>query len=95
MATPLSEHAARAMRLAYARLGERPRRIYAATEALKLGHGGIAQVAAVLGCHRRTIERGLAELRRTEPFPPDREHRKKGAAGRRAGPSSRTWIGPS
>jgi len=95
MANPFPEHIAQAMRLAYAHLGERPRRIYAATEALKLGHGGIAQVATVLGCHRRTIERGLAELRLLESFPPDREHRKKGAAGRRVWPSSRTWIGPS
>jgi hypothetical protein len=95
MALPFPEHVAQAMRLAYAHLGERPRRIYAATEALKLGHGGIARVAAILGCHRRTIERGLAELRQPRPFPPDREHRKKGAAGRRACPSSRTSTGPS
>jgi hypothetical protein len=79
MATPFPEHVAQAMRLAYAHLGERPRRIYAATEALKLGHGGIARVAAVLGCHRRTIERGLAELRRPDPVPADHRHRKKGA----------------
>jgi hypothetical protein len=74
------EHVAQAMRLAYAHLGERPRRIYAATEALKLGRGGIARVAAVLGCHRRTIERGLAELRQAGPFPLGRKHRKKGGA---------------
>lgn len=84
MATSFPEHVAQAMRLAYSHLGERPRRIYAATEALKLGHGGIARVAAVLGCHRRTIERGLAELRRPETFPTGCGHRKKGAAGRRA-----------
>ena len=84
MTTPFPERVAQAMRLAYAHLGERPRRIYAATEALKLGHGGIARVAAVLGCHRRTIERGLAELRRPDPFPADRGHRKKGAAERPA-----------
>lgn len=95
MATPFPEHVARAMRLAYSHLGERPRRIYAATEALKLGHGGIARVAAVLGCHRRTIERGLAELRRPNPFPAGREHRKKGAAARPAGPSARASTGPS
>ena len=82
MATPFPEHVAQAMRLAYAHLGERPRRLYAATEALKLGHGGIARVAAVLGCHRRTIERGLAELRRPDPVPAGRGHRKKGAAAR-------------
>lgn len=80
MATPIPEHVARAMRLAYSHLGERPRRIYAATEALKLGHGGIARVAAVLGCHRRTVERGLAELRRPAAVPAGRGHRKKGAA---------------
>jgi hypothetical protein len=79
MTTPIPEHVAQAMRLAYAHLGERPRRIYAATEALKLGHGGIARVAVVLGCHRRTIERGLTELRRPDPVPIDRGHRKKGA----------------
>jgi len=95
MALPFPEHVAHAMRLAYAHLGERPRRIYAATEALKLGRGGIARVAAALGCHRRTIERGLAELRRIEPFPPGREHRKKGAAEHPASPSSPASIGPS
>ena len=95
MTNSFPEHVAQAMRLAYSHLGERPRRIYAATEALKLGHGGIARVAAVLGCHRRTIERGLAERRRPETVPTDRPHRKKGAAGRRAGPSSPTSTGPS
>ena len=95
MTTSFPERVAQAMRLAYSHLGERPRRIYAATEALKLGHGGIARVAAVLGCHRRTIERGLAELRRTEPFPTNRDHRKKGAVGRRAGSSSPASTGPS
>ena len=95
MTTSLPEHVAEAIRLAYSLLGERPRRIYAATEALNLGHGGIARVAAVLGRHRRTIERGLAEPQRPETFPTNREHLKKGAAGRRAGPSSPISTGPS
>lgn len=72
-----------AMRFTFSTLNERQRRLYAATEALKLGHGGIAYVADLLGCHRRTVERGLRELRQGEPEPsvPAGRARKKGAAG--------------
>jgi hypothetical protein len=69
-----------AMRHTFSTLNERQRRLFAATEALKLGHGGIAYVAQLLDCHRRTIERGLIELRHPgRPLPPERA-RKKGAA---------------
>ena len=37
-------------------LSEKDRRRYAAMEAVKLGHGGIAYMADVLGCSRRTIQ---------------------------------------
>src|SRR4051812_42113454 len=46
----------------HATLSEKDRRRYAAVEARRLGHGGIAYVAEVRGCSRRTIERGLNEL---------------------------------
>jgi Rhodopirellula transposase DDE domain len=55
------EVAARVQRF-YATLSEKDRRRYAAVEARRLGHGGIEYVAEVLGCSRRTIERGLNEL---------------------------------
>jgi hypothetical protein len=71
-----------AMRHTFSTLNERQRRLYAATEALKLGHGGIAYIAEVLHCHRRTIERGLAELRHPGPLLPPHQARKKGAAGK-------------
>ena len=70
-----------AMRFTFASLNERQRRIYAATESLKLGRGGIAYVAELLGCHRRTVERGLNELRQAESFLPPQRARKKGAGG--------------
>ena len=70
-----------AMRFTFATLNERQRRLYAATEALKLGHGGIAYVAELLDCHRRTIERGQSELCRQVPLPPLGRARKKGVAG--------------
>ena len=70
-----------ALQFTFASLNERQRRIYAATEALKLGHGGIHYIAELLGCHRRTIERGLNELHPPPaPLPPQRA-RKKGVAG--------------
>jgi hypothetical protein len=73
-----------AMRYTFSTLNERQCRLYAATEALKLGHGGIAYVAQLFDCHRRTIERGLNELRHPcPPLPPERA-RKKGAAGKGA-----------
>jgi hypothetical protein len=46
----------------YATLSEKDQRRYAAVEARRLGHGGIEYVAEVLGCSRRTIERGMNEL---------------------------------
>ena len=46
----------------YATLSEKDRRRFAALEARRLGHGGIAYVAVVLDLSRRTIERGLGEL---------------------------------
>ena len=68
-ATPIEQ----AMRFTFASLNERQRQLYAATESLKLGHGGIVYLAELLGCHRRTIERGRNELRHAAaPLPPQR-----------------------
>lgn len=50
------------VRAFYATLSEKDQRRYAAVEARRLGYGGIEYVAEVLGCSRRTIERGLSEL---------------------------------
>ena len=50
------------VRAIYATLSEKDQRRYAAVEAARLGHGGIAYVAEVLECSPRTIERGLLEL---------------------------------
>ena len=73
-----------AMQFTFSALNERHRRIHAATEALKLGHGGIAYIADLLGCHRRTIERGLNELRQAESLLPPQRARKKGGDGNAA-----------
>ena len=46
----------------YETLSEKDRRRFAAVQAQQLGHGAIKYIAEVLGCSRRTIERGLSEL---------------------------------
>ena len=46
----------------YNLLNERNRRLYAAIEALKIGHGGISYIALVVGCRRKTVARGIREL---------------------------------
>jgi hypothetical protein len=46
----------------YETLSEKDRRRFAAVQARQLGSGGVRSMAEVLGCSRRTIERGLAEL---------------------------------
>jgi hypothetical protein len=79
MITTYAAPVEQAMRFTFASLNERQRRIYAATESLKLGHGGIVYLAELLGCHRRTIERGLNELRQADALLPPQRARKKGA----------------
>ena len=73
----------RAMQLVFQALGERDRRLYAAVEACKLGHGGIGYIAHLFGCDRKTIRRGLQELSQPTALAPGRS-RKKGAAERPA-----------
>lgn len=78
-AAPYRAEIERSMRVLFDSLSERDRRLYAATEALKLGHGGVLYLASVLGCSERTIRRGILDLARL-PEPPDDRVRKKGAA---------------
>jgi hypothetical protein len=51
---------------------ERSRRLWAATEARALGHGGIAVVERATGISRSTIQRGLRELEAQSALPPAR-----------------------
>ncbi len=65
-------------------LSEKDQRRYAAMEAAKLGHGGIAYVAQVVGCSRRTIERGLRELQALPQDPAAGRIRRPGAGRKKA-----------
>lgn len=50
------------MRNVFNNLSEKDRRRYAAVEADRLGHGGIAYVSRLFGCSRDAISHGLKEL---------------------------------
>ncbi len=62
----------------FSSLREKDQRCYAATEAEKLGHGGIEYISFLLGCDPKTIRQGQADLKALPPLPPD-WCRKKGA----------------
>jgi DeoR/GlpR family transcriptional regulator of sugar metabolism len=68
------------MQALFASLAERERRLYAATEATKLGHGGIGYLAALFDCSERTIRRGIRELVDLPPQPTGRSRRPGGVA---------------
>jgi hypothetical protein len=58
-------------------LNERQRRLYAGLESLKLGHGGDAYIASLLGMNPHTVARGRQELMSGE-LSPDRIREKGG-----------------
>ncbi len=63
-------------------LTERSRRLWAATEAKSLGHGGIAVVIRATGISRSTISRGLQELASGAAVEPQRVRRRGGGRQR-------------
>ena len=63
-------------------LTERSRRLWAATEALALGHGGVALVARATGMARSRISRGIQQLQSGETLSPDRSRRPGGGRKR-------------
>jgi hypothetical protein len=50
------------MTVLYRCLREHDRRLYAAVEAAKLGHGGTDYIAGLLGCDPKTIRHGQHDL---------------------------------
>ena len=59
-------------------LNERQRRLWAASEAMDIGYGGISQVARATGLSRLTISLGIKELQSGEHLPEGRVRREGG-----------------
>jgi len=64
----------------YRSLSEKDRRRYAAVEAGKLGHGGVAYIARLFGCDPHTVRRGLTDVERLPEDTAESRVRKKGGA---------------
>ena len=67
------------MKEVYRNLSEKDKRLYAAVEALKLPHGGIRYISELLECDRKTIQRGIKELKKPRMI------QKKGVRGKGGG----------
>lgn len=63
-------------------LNERAKRLWAATEAMALGHGGIETVTRATGISRSTVSRGLKELKAGAVVEPKRTRRPGGGRKR-------------
>ena len=66
------------MRDFFESLNEKDRRRYAGLEASKLGHGGITYISEVLGCDRKTVNRGMDEIFAPPEEEPSRIRKKGG-----------------
>jgi hypothetical protein len=62
----------------YRSLSEKDRRRYAAVEAGKLGHGGVAYIARLFGCDPDTIRHGIADVEQLPRDSAEGRVRKKG-----------------
>jgi len=71
------------MRNVYNSLSEKDRRRYAAAEAIKFGHGGVACVAQLFDCSRESIDHGLRELDQLPDDPLGERIRRPGAGRKR------------
>lgn len=70
----------------YNTLSEKDQRRYAAVEAWRLGHGGIAYVAGIFGCSTKTISRGIQELDSLDDDPAAGRVRRPGAGRKKTSP---------
>ena len=73
-------------------LDERQRRLYAGLEALKIGHGGDAQIAELLGMDPGTVARGRRELLAREV---DLERVRRAGGGRKPAEKKRQRSSPA
>ena len=62
----------------YNLLSEKDKRLYAATESIKLPYGGITYISQLFGCDKKTIRRGILELKNPELIETGRDRKKGG-----------------
>jgi len=67
----------------YRSLSEKDKRRYAGIEALKLGRGGIVYIADLLECDRKTVRKGIEELKRMSKRNVDPKRIRRKGGGRK------------
>jgi hypothetical protein len=87
---PYSESHEKEMMKLYESLSEKDRRRYAAVEARKLGHGGIAYVCSLFGCTDKTVRKGMMEMQDAEAL--NRGGVRKPGGGRKSAIDSNDGI---
>jgi predicted transcriptional regulator len=70
------------IKLFYDNLSEKDKRYYAGIEAIKLGHGGIQYISALLGCSRQTVSKGLEDIKNKSLL--GRNHVRNSGGGRKS-----------
>jgi transposase len=70
------------MRNVFRSLNEKDQRRYAAVEAGRLGHGGVAYISRLFGCSRDAISHGLKELDQLSEGDPVGDRIRRSGAGR-------------
>jgi hypothetical protein len=83
MMYPYDQAIEQQMKFVHEQLSEKDRRLYAAIETQKLPHGGQSYTAKLLGCARKTIRRGIEELKNPELLPEKGCIRHKGGGRKR------------
>ena len=67
----------------YETLSEKDKRRYAGVEALKLGRGGVAYIAKLLGTNRKTVRKGKKEVLRLSTLQKENKRIRKKGGGRK------------
>ncbi len=89
----MEEIIARKFQVLVEELNERQRRLWAASEAMCLGHGGVSLVAGATGLTRPTINRGIKELENDQRLSGNRCRREGG--GRKKSTEKQPELLPS
>lgn len=81
--TPYSPEIEQIMKAYYDTLTEKDQRRYAGVEAIKFGRGGVAYIINVLGCSRKTVVKGVKEVKRLCPGSHREKRVRKAGGGRK------------
>jgi len=81
---PYSPEIEQTMKAYYDTQSEKDKRRYAGVEAIKFGRGGLAYIVRVLGCSRKTVVKGIKELKNMSAGSKAEKRIRKAGGGRKS-----------